>query len=259
MGSTLEFNDTLKLKSLRLKKPFRTGIIYKFDLDDVRIFHPSPVRVFLVEEVDGLWCYHGHAEVLTQEIDAISRRTTGSFRVTKLYSPEYAALVNVNEAPAGKGFTRPRSPELPEGVLRLGARAALEEARRGAAENGIPIGSALVRDGVVLGRGRNRRVQDDDPVLHAEIACLQNAGRVRQFRNTILFSTLMPCHMCAGAIVQFGIPTVVVGESESFRGAEEFLFANGVAVIDLMDDRCKSLMAHFKKSHPRIWREDIGR
>jgi len=108
--------------------------------------------------------------------------------------------------------------------------AALKEARKGLREGGIPIGAVLVRNGKIIGRGRNRRVQLDSPILHAEIDCLKNAGRIKDYRRTILYSTLMPCYMCAGAIVQLGIKRVVVGENMNYRGTERFLRAHGVRV-----------------------------
>src|SRR5438094_7678094 len=113
-------------------------------------------------------------------------------------------------------------------------QAAIDEARAGLAEGGIPIGSALAsRDGALIARGHNKRVQNQDPVTHAEIDCLRNAGRLGSFRDTILYSTLMPCYLCAGAVVQFGIPKVIVGESRTFAGASDFMHHHGVEVIDL--------------------------
>ena len=108
--------------------------------------------------------------------------------------------------------------------------AALKEARKGLREGGIPIGAVLVRNGKIIGRGRNRRVQLDSPIFHAEIDCLRDAGRIKDYRRTILYSTLMPCYMCAGAIVQLGIKRVVVGENMNYRGTERFLRAHGVRV-----------------------------
>ncbi|TAJ45874.1 nucleoside deaminase [Methanofollis fontis] len=136
--------------------------------------------------------------------------------------------------------------------------AALAEAEAGGAEGGIPIGAVLVRDGAIIGRGHNRRVQDDDPVLHAEIDCLRNAGRVGRYRETVLYSTLMPCYLCAGAVVQFGIPRVVVGESRNFPGARAFLVDHGVEVVDLDLPACYEMMARFIEDHPALWNEDIG-
>ncbi len=137
-------------------------------------------------------------------------------------------------------------------------RAAIDEARQGAAEGGVPIGSVLVKDGVIVGRGRNKRVQDGDPITHAEIDCLRNAGRIGSFANTVIYSTLMPCYPCSGAVVQFKIPKVIVGESETFAGGREFMESHGAEVIDLDLDECKQLMADFIQRHPEIWNEDIG-
>jgi cytosine deaminase len=137
-------------------------------------------------------------------------------------------------------------------------QAAITEARQGLAEGGIPIGSVLVKDGQIVGRGHNRRVQDGDPVAHAEIDCLRNAGRIGSYGGTILYSTLMPCYLCAGAIVQFGIKTAIVGESATFAGAREFMESHGVEVIDLDAIACKQLMRDFIERSPRLWNEDIG-
>jgi cytosine deaminase len=137
-------------------------------------------------------------------------------------------------------------------------KAAIDEARKGLKEGGIPIGSVLVRKRKIIGRGHNKRVQDNDPILHAEIDCLRNAGRVGTYKNTVLYSTLMPCYLCAGAIVQFGIKKVVAGESETFAGAKEFMESHGVEVTDLNLDECKRLMKDFIKTNPDLWNEDIG-
>ncbi len=137
-------------------------------------------------------------------------------------------------------------------------RAAIDEARQGAAEGGVPIGSVLVKDGVIVGRGRNKRVQDGDPITHAEIDCLRNAGRIGSYAGTVIYSTLMPCYLCSGAVVQFRIPKVIVGESETFAGGREFMESHGAEVIDLNLDECKQLMADFIQRHPEIWNEDIG-
>ena len=137
-------------------------------------------------------------------------------------------------------------------------KAAIEEAKIGVSENGIPIGSVLVKDGKIVGRGHNKRVQDNDPVTHAEIDCLRNAGRVGSYKNTILYSTLMPCYLCAGAVVQFGIKKVYAGESETFTGAKEFMQAHGVEVINLNLDECKNMMKTFIEKNPKLWNEDIG-
>jgi cytosine/creatinine deaminase len=135
---------------------------------------------------------------------------------------------------------------------------AIEEALKGKAEGGIPIGAVLVIEARVIGRGRNRRVQDGDPIMHAEIACLQNAGRVGSFRQATLYSTLMPCYLCAGAIVQFGIPRVVIGESTTFAGAGTFLESQGVEICNLHSPRCFKLIHEFVCAHYGLWKEDIG-
>lgn len=138
-------------------------------------------------------------------------------------------------------------------------KAAIEEAKKGLQEGGIPIGSILVKDGKIIGKGRNKRVQDNDPIMHAEIDCLRNAGRIGRYDGSILYSTLMPCYLCAGAVVQFGIKKVIAGESETFAGAREFMESHGVAVIDLNIDECKQLMREFIRNNARLWNEDIGK
>ena len=135
---------------------------------------------------------------------------------------------------------------------------AIEEARKGRSEGGIPIGSVLVRNNVILGRGHNRRVQEGDPVIHAEIDCLRNAGRIGTYRDAVLYSTLMPCYLCAGAAVQFGIKKVIAGESRNFTGAREFMEEHGIEVIDLYLDECVTMMQEFIAQNPRLWDEDIG-
>jgi cytosine/creatinine deaminase len=135
---------------------------------------------------------------------------------------------------------------------------AIAEARQGLFEGGIPIGSVLVRGSDILGKGHNRRVQEGDPVIHAEIDCLRNAGRIGSYRNAVLYSTLMPCYLCAGAAVQFGIRKVVAGESRNFTGAREFMEAHGIEVIDLDLDECIWMMQEFIGRNPRLWNEDIG-
>ncbi|MBI4346184.1 MAG: nucleoside deaminase [Elusimicrobia bacterium] len=136
--------------------------------------------------------------------------------------------------------------------------AAIDEARKGWDEGGIPIGSVLVRDGKILGRGHNRRVQQGDPMAHAEIDCLRNAGRIGHYRGTVLYSTLMPCYLCAGAAVQFGVPKVIVGESETFPGARELMEAKGIEVVDAGDRECVELMRRLIREKPQLWNEDIG-
>jgi len=135
---------------------------------------------------------------------------------------------------------------------------AIKEARKGHDEGGIPIGSVLVRNNAILGRGRNRRVQEGDPIIHAEIDCLRNAGRIGTYRDAVLYSTLMPCYLCAGATVQFGIKKVVVGESRNFAGARAFMEEHGIEVIDLDLDECITMMQEFIAQNPRLWNEDIG-
>jgi cytosine/creatinine deaminase len=136
--------------------------------------------------------------------------------------------------------------------------AAIAEARQGLTEGGIPIGSVLVRESEIIGRGHNRRVQQGNPILHAEIDCLQQTGRIGRYQDTVLYSTLMPCYLCAGAVVQFGIKKVIAGESKTFPGAQEFMEAHGVEVIDLDLPLCKQLMQDFIQGNPSLWQEDIG-
>ncbi len=138
-------------------------------------------------------------------------------------------------------------------------KAAIDEAKKGLSEGGIPIGSVLVKDGKIIGAGHNKRVQDNDPVIHAEIDCLRGAGRIGSYKNTVLYSTLMPCYLCAGAAVQFGIKKVIAGESETFHGAQEFMRSMGIDVVDLDLDECKQMMRDFIRANPKLWNEDIGR
>ena len=135
----------------------------------------------------------------------------------------------------------------------------IQEARRGLAEGGIPIGAALYhRDGRLLGRGRNRRVQEDDPSAHGETDAFRKAGRQRSYRDTIMVTTLAPCWYCSGLVRQFGIGTVVVGESVNFDGGVEWLRENGVEIIDMADDRCIAMLGDWIAANPAIWHEDIG-
>ena len=138
--------------------------------------------------------------------------------------------------------------------------AAIEEAERGLAEGGIPIGSVLVHRGQILGRGHNRRVQKGSAILHGEMDALENAGRqpARVYRECTIFTTLSPCAMCSGTILLYGIPRVVVGENHTFLGEEELLRNRGVAVDVLQDARCQELMAQFIRAQPSLWAEDIG-
>jgi len=137
-------------------------------------------------------------------------------------------------------------------------RAAVREAERGLKEGGIPIGSVLVKSGKIIGSGHNKRVQEKNPMIHAEIDCLMNAGRIGTYKGTVLYSTLMPCYLCAGAVVQFGIKKVIVGESKTFSGAKSFMEEHGVEVVDLDLDECKNMMKDFIKKNPKLWGEDIG-
>ena len=138
-------------------------------------------------------------------------------------------------------------------------QAAIDEAKLGLKEGGIPIGSVLVRDGKIIGQGHNKRVQNGDPVTHAEIDCLRNAGRLGSFRDTVLYSTLMPCYLCSGAVVQFGIKKVIVGESRTFPGGPEFMRSHGVEIVDLDLPECVEMMRKFIAENPALWNEDIGK
>lgn len=136
---------------------------------------------------------------------------------------------------------------------------AIEEARIGLSEGGIPIGAALFRrDGTLLGRGHNRRVQENDPSVHGETDAFRKAGRQRSYRDTIMVTTLAPCWYCSGLIVQFGIGAVVVGESRTFSGGLDWLRERGIEVIDLNSDVCRRMLAEFITAHPELWHEDIG-
>ncbi|GAA4618323.1 deaminase [Saccharopolyspora hordei] len=136
---------------------------------------------------------------------------------------------------------------------------AVEEAKAGLAEGGIPIGAALVGpDGAVLGRGHNRRVQDDDPSVHGETAAFRDAGRQRSYRGTTMVTTLSPCWYCSGLVRQFGIGRVVIGEARNFHGGHDWLAEHGVEVVVLDDPECTRLMADFIATRPDLWYEDIG-
>lgn len=136
---------------------------------------------------------------------------------------------------------------------------ALEEARAGLVEGGIPIGAALFAgDGTLLGRGHNRRVQDGDPSMHAETAAFRAAGRQRRYRDTIMVTTLAPCWYCSGLVRQFGIGTVVVGEAVTFQGGLDWLREQGVRVIELRSQECIDLLTGYIAAHPEVWHEDIG-
>lgn len=139
-------------------------------------------------------------------------------------------------------------------------QAAIEEARLGLAEGGIPIGSVLVLDGKIIGRGHNRRVQNGSVIHHAEMNCLENAGRLPApvYRQCVLYSTLSPCPMCSGAVLLYGIPRVVVGENLTFRGPEAYVRSQGVEVEVVQNEECIHLMKNFIKAKPELWNEDIG-
>jgi len=138
--------------------------------------------------------------------------------------------------------------------------AAIEEARQGLKEGGIPIGSVLVLDGEIVGRGHNQRVQKGSATLHAEIDCLENAGRLKakDYQRAILYSTLSPCDMCSGSVLLYKIPKVVIGENKTFQGPEKYLEERGVELEILDDETCIKLMEDFIKSKPELWNEDIG-
>src|SRR5471032_1086958 len=138
--------------------------------------------------------------------------------------------------------------------------AAIAEAEAGLAEGGIPIGSVLVHDGRIIGRGHNRRVQRGSAVLHGEMDALENAGRqpAKVYRESVLYTTLSPCAMCSGAILLFGIQTVIIGENQTFVGEEELLRSKGVTVADMADETCIKLMQDFIRDNPALWNEDIG-
>lgn len=135
---------------------------------------------------------------------------------------------------------------------------AIQQARKSLARGGVPVGSTLDDNGVMIGRGHNERVQLGDPIAHGEMSCLRRAGRLRSYRQTVLYTTLAPCAMCSGAIVLFKIPLVVVGESRTFPGELDFLRDRGVEVIDLDDQRCVAMMEEFQNTYPEVWAEDIG-
>ena len=139
-------------------------------------------------------------------------------------------------------------------------QAAIEEARQGLAEGGIPIGSVLVLDDQIIGRGHNRRVQDGSVIHHAEMNCLENAGRLPAsvYRRCTIYSTLSPCPMCSGAIQLYGIPKVVVGENKTFQGPESHLRSQGITVEILQNPECIALMENFIQAKPELWNEDIG-
>lgn len=137
---------------------------------------------------------------------------------------------------------------------------AIEEAKKSLSEGGIPIGSVLVKDGKILAKGHNRRIQKSSAILHAEMDCLENAGRlkVKDYGKCILYSTLSLCDMCAGTVLLYKIPKVVIGENETFKGPEEYLKKRGVEIVNLNSEECKNLMREFTEKNPELWSEDIG-
>ncbi|MFX0107113.1 MAG: nucleoside deaminase [Candidatus Hodarchaeota archaeon] len=139
-------------------------------------------------------------------------------------------------------------------------QAAIDEAKKGLAAGGIPIGSVLVLDGEIIGRGHNQRVQKGSAILHAEMDALENAGRLSasQYRRSTLYSTLSPCDMCSGSVLLYGIPRVVVGENTTFQGPEEYVESRGVEVVVANDQECIDLMTNFIDQNPNLWNEDIG-
>ncbi|HEX6800822.1 MAG TPA: nucleoside deaminase [Ktedonobacterales bacterium] len=139
-------------------------------------------------------------------------------------------------------------------------RAAIDEARQGLAEGGIPIGSVLVIDGQIVGRGHNRRVQKGNPILHAEMDCFENAGRLKakEYERAVLYSTLSPCDMCSGTALLYKIPKVVIGENQTFHGPEDYVRSRGVELVILNDAECIQLMREFIATNPELWNEDIG-
>ncbi|KEG40698.1 nucleoside deaminase [Streptomyces althioticus] len=148
---------------------------------------------------------------------------------------------------------------LDEATARAWLATALEEARAGMAEGGVPVGAALYgADGALLGRGRNRRVQDGDPSTHAETAAFRAAGRQRSYRGTTMVTTLSPCWYCSGLVRQFGISRVVIGEAVTFRGGHDWLAEHGVEVVVLDDPECVAMMREFTARNPELWGEDIG-
>ena len=143
---------------------------------------------------------------------------------------------------------------------RRGLDAAIDEARIGRSEGGIPIGSSLMIDGEIVGRGHNRRVQNGSAILHGETDCLENAGRrpAANYRRATLYTTLSPCDMCTGAALLYGIPRIVIGENETFVGAEAYLESRGVELVRANDPQCVEMMAEFIAAEPQLWNEDIG-
>ena len=139
-------------------------------------------------------------------------------------------------------------------------QAAIEEAKQGLAEGGIPIGSVLVIDGKIVGRGHNRRVQQGSAILHAEMDCIENAGRLtaKDYQRAVLYSTLSPCDMCSGTALLYKIPKIVIGENKTFQGPEDYVRSRGVEVVILNNAECIKLMEDFIAARPELWNEDIG-
>ena len=137
-------------------------------------------------------------------------------------------------------------------------QAALDEARKGLEEGGVPIGAVLVEEGRIIGRGRNRRVQQNDQMMHAEIDCLRSARLIGGYHNTVLYTTLMPCYMCAGAVVYFGIRKVVVGEARSAPAARDFMEAHGIEVVDLEQRECREMMEEYVSRNRELWDEILS-
>jgi creatinine deaminase len=157
-------------------------------------------------------------------------------------------------------FRRVQHPLRHESFMDSFLQAAIEEAKQGLAEGGIPIGSVLVIDRAIVGRGHNRRVQRGSAILHAEMDCLENCGRLtaRDYRRSVLYSTLSPCDMCSGASLLYGIPKIVIGENQTFRGPEQYLRERGVELEVVNDPVCIRLMSDFIAAKPELWNEDIG-
>ncbi len=139
-------------------------------------------------------------------------------------------------------------------------REAIKEAKKGLSEHGVPIGAVLVKDGVIIARGHNRRMQKSSAILHAEMDCLENAGRLKSadYKKCVIYSTLSPCDMCMGAILLYKIPKVVIGENKSFKGPESYARRRGVKIVNLDSADCRQLMQQFIKNKPGLWNEDIG-
>lgn len=138
--------------------------------------------------------------------------------------------------------------------------AAIDEARKGLSEGGIPIGSVLVIDGIIVGRGHNRRVQKGSSILHAEMDCFENAGRLtaKDYQRAVLYSTLSPCDMCSGTALLYKIPKIVIGENKTFKGPEDYLISRGVELVVMNNQECVKLMNDFIARNPSLWNEDIG-